>query len=41
MSESIITRIQQTGVIAICRKIYGQDLLRLAEALEQGVVSLM
>lgn len=41
MSESIITRIQQTGVIAICRKIYGQDLLRLAEALEQGGVQLM
>jgi len=41
MSESLVTRIQQTGVIAICRKIYGEDLLRLADALEQGGVQLM
>jgi 2-dehydro-3-deoxyphosphogluconate aldolase/(4S)-4-hydroxy-2-oxoglutarate aldolase len=41
MSESILTRIQQTGVIAICRKIYGEDLLRLADALQQGGVQLM
>ena len=41
MSESLITRIQQTGVIAICRKIYGEDLLRLADALQQGGVQLM
>lgn len=41
MSESIFTRLQQTGVVAICRKIYGQDLLRLADTLEQGGVQLM
>lgn len=41
MSESLVTRICQTGVIAICRKLYGEDLLRLAAALEQGGVQLM
>lgn len=41
MSESILEIIASHGIIAICRKIYGDDLLSLAAALQSGGVRLM
>lgn len=36
MSYSIKFDLEQKGIIAICRKVYGDDLLHLAEALHMG-----
>ena len=36
MASSLKERILSSGLIAICRRIYGDDLLRLADALYQG-----
>ncbi|MEA4869140.1 putative KHG/KDPG aldolase [bioreactor metagenome] len=41
MSASLVAKITQTGIIAICRKIYGDDLIHLAAALQKGGVALM
>jgi 2-dehydro-3-deoxyphosphogluconate aldolase/(4S)-4-hydroxy-2-oxoglutarate aldolase len=41
MSETIVSAIESHGVIAICRKVYGKDLLALAGALREGGVRLM
>lgn len=41
MSKSLIEKIEQAGIIAICRKIYGKDLLLLAEALRKGGITFM
>jgi 2-dehydro-3-deoxyphosphogluconate aldolase/(4S)-4-hydroxy-2-oxoglutarate aldolase len=41
MSESLVDMIAQNGIIAICRKIYGESLMSLAAALEKGGVKLM
>lgn len=41
MSGSLAGFISSHGIIAICRKLYGDDLLRLADALQKGGVRLM
>lgn len=41
MSETLVDWIASSGVIAICRKVYGDDLMRLAAALQEGGVRLM
>jgi 2-dehydro-3-deoxyphosphogluconate aldolase / (4S)-4-hydroxy-2-oxoglutarate aldolase len=41
MSDSVVDLIAARGIIAICRKIYGSNLIGLAGALEKGGVALM
>jgi 2-dehydro-3-deoxyphosphogluconate aldolase/(4S)-4-hydroxy-2-oxoglutarate aldolase len=41
MSVPVLEIIASHGIIAICRKIYGEDLLKLAAALQSGGVRLM
>jgi 2-dehydro-3-deoxyphosphogluconate aldolase/(4S)-4-hydroxy-2-oxoglutarate aldolase len=41
MRNSLTDTISNNGIIAICRRIYGEDLLRLAAALADGGVKLM
>ena len=41
MASSLRERILSNGMIAICRKIYGEDLLNLAQALYEGGVRQM
>lgn len=41
MSHDLIAAIKTHKVIAICRKIYGEELLQLADALERGGIRLI
>lgn len=41
MEKSLAYQIESAGIIAICRKIYGDDLLQLSEALRKGGVTFM
>lgn len=41
MENTLVQQISNAGIIAICRKIYGKDLLLLAEALRKGGITFM
>lgn len=41
MENALVKQIENAGIVAICRKIYGDDLLNLAEALRKGGVNFM